>query len=86
MVVKESVNIKDPNKFDISREPNRHQAFSTGPHMCLGAPVCQARMAVRVSARYLEEECSGCLYLTCTCEGNCHGTYLMSLPAIEYGI
>ena len=37
----------DPNRFDITRQPNPHVAFgSGGPHFCLGAPL--ARMEIRV--------------------------------------
>src|SRR5439155_14902076 len=37
----------DPNRFDITRQPNADVAFgSGGPHFCLGAPL--ARMEIRV--------------------------------------
>jgi cytochrome P450 len=36
----------DPFKFDISRKPNRHLAFGTGPHQCLG--LILARMQMRI--------------------------------------
>ena len=44
----------NPNKFDIKRKPNRHLTFSTGPHMCLGAPL--ARMESRIAARAIMEQ------------------------------
>ena len=37
----------DPNRLDITREPNRHLAFSVGPHFCLGAPL--SRLEARVA-------------------------------------
>jgi len=37
---------KDPQRLDIERSPNRHLAFGTGPHICLGMHL--ARLELRV--------------------------------------
>jgi cytochrome P450 len=37
---------EDPYRFDIERSPNRHLAFGTGPHVCLGMHL--ARLELRV--------------------------------------
>jgi cytochrome P450 len=31
----------DPHTLDISRQENRHLAFASGPHFCLGAPLAR---------------------------------------------
>ncbi|MGA9724765.1 MAG: cytochrome P450 [Candidatus Binatus sp.] len=38
---------KDPEKFDIARDPNDHVAFGEGIHFCIGAPL--ARMEARIA-------------------------------------
>jgi len=37
----------DPQRFDISRKPNRHLAFAGGPHICVGLTL--ARMEGRIA-------------------------------------
>jgi alpha-terpineol hydroxylase len=34
----------DPHRFDITRRPNRHMAFSHGPHICLGQHIAKIEM------------------------------------------
>lgn len=39
----------DPEKFDISRRPNRHLAFAAGPHVCLGLGLAQLEGRIALS-------------------------------------
>jgi cytochrome P450 len=41
----------DPDRLDVGRTPNRHLAFATGIHVCLGAPL--ARLEARVAMERL---------------------------------
>ena len=52
----------DPNRLDILRSPNRHLAFGSGPHLCLGLNLgrLEARIAIsRFLRRYPRYEFAG---------------------------
>ncbi|KPI11986.1 Linalool 8-monooxygenase [Actinobacteria bacterium OK074] len=38
----------DPDRLDITRDPNPHLAFTTGMHRCLGAPLARMEAAVAI--------------------------------------
>jgi len=38
---------RDPDRFDVARDPNPHIAFGHGLHFCIGAPL--ARMEARIA-------------------------------------
>ena len=39
----------DPDKFDITRQPNKHLAFGLGTHFCFGAPLGRAEARIGFS-------------------------------------
>src|SRR6185437_1786245 len=40
---------EDPDRLDLSRKPNRHLAFGTGPHICAGVNLARLEGKVAIS-------------------------------------
>jgi len=45
---RDEAQFSDPERFDITRQPNRHLTFAHGPHFCLGAAVARAEAQTAV--------------------------------------
>ncbi|MEV6410726.1 cytochrome P450 [Kribbella sp. NPDC051718] len=52
----------DPDRFDLSRSPNRHLTFAYGPHFCIGGSLATAELTImfeELSRRVARAELAG---------------------------
>ncbi len=72
---------ENPDKFDISRKPNRHIGFGSGIHFCLGHQL--ARMEMKAALRILFEQYPDLELAVCEDEIRWHERFgLRSLKAL----